>query len=251
MNTSLTWAVVGTGNLAWHLCRRAEELGIQIHLFGRGASKPSEFNVIEYHHGLPSLQASFDVIFLAIPDQTIGSVSQELKNHSALLIHGSGSTPIEALQRNQNMGVIYPFQTLSKGKAVDWNTFPVFFEGDENVQQLAHVLSAHVIQLNSEKRFALHLAGVLANNFSNAVWHAAELHLIRHGLNPEWMQPLMKETLEKYIRMGGEKAQTGPALRHDLDTQKKHSDFLSNDPSLQDLYRSISKWIEGFHHKRK
>jgi hypothetical protein len=54
---------------------------------------------------------------------------------------------------------------------------------------------------------------------------------------------LIKETAFKAIESGPRFCQTGPAIRNDIETQKKHLDLLSSKPEIQQFYEWISKDI--------
>lgn len=65
-----------------------------------------------------------------------------------------------------HFGVLYPMQTFSKSKLLNFNEIPCFVEGNddfafETVNSLAGGISSKVYLLNSEARKHLHLAAVL------------------------------------------------------------------------------------------
>ena len=62
------------------------------------------------------------------------------------------------------------------------------------------------------------------------------------GLEFRVLYPLMKEVVEKSARIGPKAAQTGPAMRSDLETLKKHEDALKNE-EMRQLYRHMSDLI--------
>jgi hypothetical protein len=59
------------------------------------------------------------------------------------------------------------------------------------------------------------------------------------------LEPLIVETFKKALEIGPQKAQTGPAIRKDDITIRKHLEMLKGEPDMQDLYRRISESI-GF-----
>jgi hypothetical protein len=66
-----------------------------------------------------------------------------------------------------------------------------------------------------------------------------------HNLPPDWLEPLIRETFSKAITLGPQKAQTGPALRNDKYTIKRHVDLLSYSQELQVLYKRITDSIQN------
>ena len=61
-------------------------------------------------------------------------------------------------------------------------------------------------------------------------------------LDPKAMQHLLQETLDKALAIGPENAQTGPALRHDMQTLQTHKNLLS--PEQQQLYECLTQRIQ-------
>jgi predicted short-subunit dehydrogenase-like oxidoreductase (DUF2520 family) len=70
---------------------------------------------------------------------------------------------------------------------------------------------------------------------------------LQNQINPDWLKPLIKETIEKNLSIGPMLAQTGPAKRGDLATLDKHLEFLKDDEQLAELYKLISQHIIDTH----
>jgi len=154
---------------------------------------------------------------------------------------------------SKNYGVLYPLQTFSKGKTVDLQTTPLCIEGNSKntTQQLlyfAKSFSGNVQKITSEQRKVLHLAAVLACNFSNYLYTLADDILKRNKLSLQLLQPLIEETAVKIRNGSPAQMQTGPAVRGDkktMDAQLK----LIKDADTKKLYTLISKGIIN-HHKK-
>lgn len=99
-------------------------------------------------------------------------------------------------------GVLYPMQTFSKQREVDFGQIPCFVESnsEEDVQLLkdiASALSEKVYEASSEQRKSLHLAAVFTCNFTNHMYVLAAELLKKYGLPFEAMLPLIDETARK------------------------------------------------------
>jgi hypothetical protein len=70
------------------------------------------------------------------------------------------------------------------------------------------------------------------------------------GYKFEVLKPLIQETFIKAFEEGPENSQTGPAIRNDKITVRKHLELLSFDRDLQRIYRDISKSIYKYHNKK-
>lgn len=248
--------IIGSGNVAWHFARflnneNSEVTGISSRNEAEGQNLATEIGTC--YCAIEDIPES-DIIILCVPDDAIESVAQKVSESTALICHTSGSTGIEALQKCTNSGVIWPFQTLSKGKEVSYNSLPVAIEANsaDNLHQLEKITGAsgNVHHIDTPQRLHMHLAAVFANNFTNHMMSIAEELCTRHNLKFKLLHPLLKETVDKSITYGPAKAQTGPAIRNDQKTMAKHLELLNNYPEYREIYTLISNSIKTFHHER-
>lgn len=257
---SLRIAILGTGNVAWHLARTLENKGHVIsHIYDREIDKAEKF-ALDYFNA--STSDSLDLadinaalFIMAIADDSIEEVAQELKLPAeATLAHTSGTIPLNSLgyAQTHNIGVFYPLQTFSKGKDLDFADIPICIEGesDETVELLrgiANSISSSVHLLDSNQRKAIHLSAVFACNFTNHMFSISKGILESNSLDFDLLKPLIVETLNKSFDIGPENAQTGPAKRGDMETLDKQFESLSNDPQVADIYKLISQNIIDFY----
>lgn len=96
----------------------------------------------------------------------------------------------------------------------------------DTVRQLAGCLSNNVQEISSEKRKKLHLAGVIANNFTNHLYMMAGKILEEEGLDFNLLKPLIFETAHKVMLLPPYEAQTGPARRGDENILGLHKSLL-------------------------
>lgn len=257
---SLRIAILGTGNVAWHLARTLENKGhIISHIYDRDINKAEKF-ALDYFNA--STSDSLDLIsinatlfIMAIADDSIEEVAQALKlPPDAALVHTSGTVPLNYLgyAQTHNIGVFYPLQTFSKGKSLDFSNIPICIEGesDETIEMLrglANSISSAVHLLNSSQRKVIHLAAVFACNFTNHMFTVSKGVLESNDLDFDMLKPLIVETLNKSFDIGPENAQTGPAKRGDMETLDKQLGSLSNNPQVADIYKLISQNIIDFY----
>lgn len=257
---SLRIAILGTGNVAWHLARTLENKGHVIsHIYDREIDKAEKF-ALDYFNATTSdsldlTDINAALFIMAIADDSIEEVAQELKLPvEATLVHTSGTIPLNSLgyAQTHNIGVFYPLQTFSKGKDLDFADIPICLEGesDETIELLrgiANSISNSVHLLNSNQRKAIHLSAVFACNFTNHMFSISKGIMESNSLEFDLLKPLIVETLNKSFDIGPENAQTGPAKRGDMETLDKQFDSLSNDPQVADIYKLISQNIIDFY----
>lgn len=256
MKNSASISFIGAGNLAWHLAPALDNTAYAVReVFSRDNKNSSELvsklYEAEVKDSLDFSESSSGIFILAVSDDVIEDLIEEIQlPEDSILIHTSGSRPISVLTNSftQNTGVLYPLQTFTKGKKNDISAVPFFVEGkntetENHIYEMARVLSKNVYTLPSDKRAVLHLAAVFASNFTNHMLSIAEDITRSNKLDYDWLKPLIAETLNKSLDIGPERAQTGPAKRHDLEILDKHFDYLNPDKSLQEIYRIISQHI--------
>ncbi len=192
-----------------------------------------------------------DVFMIAVNDDAIAEVVKKLPAGDALVLHTAGSVSMDALQRFARYGVLYPLQTFTKKKEVDFSNVPLFIEANtsenlEKVRLLAATISTSVSTLSTEERMKLHVAAVFACNFLNYLLSAAA-DLSKE--NFQALHPLVNEMVAKaFASQHPRQVQTGPALRGDKAILKKHEDLLSLHPELQKIYIILSEAIANQHH---
>ena len=247
---------IGAGNLAWHLAPAFDNCGYMVkEVFSRNSKHAEELTDRLYQAEVKAtldFSASQSQIFvIAVSDGAIRSVAQEIVlPDEALLIHTSGSMPMDDLNfaAALSIGVFYPLQSFTKTRKADFRGLPIFVEAsDEKTEELlfemGRALEGNIQKMESAQRASLHLAAVFASNFTNHMITLANQVATENELNPEWLKPLIKETIEKSLYNGPLLAQTGPAKRGDLETLDRHLALLKEDGKIAEIYRLISQHI--------
>ncbi len=241
--------ILGTGNVAKHLFDAfMAQKGVNVvQVYGRNEKALSVFG-----QGTPTTSdiseiANADIYLLAISDDAIAKVSTLLDLQQGLVVHTSGSIPMKALPKKYSRGVFYPLQSFTYGRKVDFKEIPICIEAEteadyELLGRLASSLSDQVVIMNSKQRKALHLAAVMANNFSNHMYHLAHEFCDQNGVSFKLLHPLIKETANKIQDVTPYDAQTGPARRNDKGTLKKQRSRLKS-KNQKRLYKLLSKSI--------
>ncbi len=195
-----------------------------------------------------------DVYIIAISDDAIEKLSNELENKKGIVVHTSGSVPLTALSNKNRRGVFYPLQTFSLNKKVDFKMVPVCIEAENEgdyalLNQLASTISENVSGIDSEQRKSLHLAAVFVNNFPNHIYHITKEICDEKNVSFDLLKPLITETSEKLEELSPYDAQTGPARRNDLGTIQRHLDLLDN-KAHKKIYSTLSKSIQKAYGKK-
>lgn len=192
-----------------------------------------------------------DILVLAVPDSQLRHVVSGLTlRKNCCIVHTAGAFGTEVFDMHRGIlnGVLYPFQTFTRGRDIDMAAVPFLVEGNnrlslELIEALAMTISGSVYRVSADNRKLVHVAGVFVNNFVNHLYGIGEDLVEAAGLPPEILNPLLSETRDKQCSLGSDKAQTGPAVRNDTNTIEKHLELLSYSPELSDIYELISNLI--------
>lgn len=183
-----------------------------------------------------------DLYLYAVKDDALETVIDAVAARGGLHAHTSGSVPMSVFAgKRANYGVLYPFQTFSKEKTVDFGDIPLFVDANnaqsvDNLKNIAATISQKVYKLSDEDRLFLHLAGVFANNFSNSLYVMASEILATKQLPFDLLLPLITESVGKLRSLAPIDAQTGPAARGDWQTIDKQRQLLAARPDLLRVY---------------
>ena len=246
--------LVGSGNVAWHLGKAFVAAGHRIEtVYSRQSSNAKALADLFFGCNVAvntDFSKSKSTLFvIAISDNAIEDiVSEMIVPEHAIVVHTSGSMPMEVLKKFAHYGVFYALQTFTKEKELNLSTVSFGIEASDKItyqtlNEIALSLSKKVQPINSTHRKVIHIAAVFACNFTNHLFSISETILEKEQLDFSLLEPLIKETVQKSIELGPQKAQTGPAVRGDEKIIQQHLDYLKNEPEIQELYRMFSKRI--------
>ena len=258
---SINVSFIGSGNLASHLAPVLDNVDYPVREVyslnpKHAAALADKLYQAEVKRSLDFSLSHSKIFIISVSDDAIQEIAQEIVlPENAIVAHTSGSQPLSVLgyTATPNIGVIYPLQTFTKNKKIDFKEVPIFIEAENKetdfiLSSMARAISKKVLRISSDDRKALHVAAVFASNFTNHMLSIAQEILERHDLDLEVLNPLIVETINKALAIGPEDAQTGPASRGDVEILDNHLAFLKNDKAIADIYRVISQHIVDRYH---
>lgn len=248
--------MIGAGNVATHLGKAFKESGFDVaQVWSR--TKVSAMQLASAlgcaaTNDISQVCADADLYVVSVKDDALPAIVSELcpSRRKSMFVHTAGSVPMSCFEDYaKRYGVLYPMQTFTKDKKLDFRQIPIFLEASDNavygaLQKIADSVSDHVYKLDGEGRKWLHLSAVFACNFSNFCYAVASRLLQRNGIPFDVMLPLVDETARKAHVMNPVDAQTGPASRHDHKVMERQMEMLRDDKILSEIYRLMSEGIE-------
>ena len=256
-------ALIGAGNVGYHLGRRLAEKGCAVEqVFSRDKKKArnlAEQIGAEPIDNLKAVTLNADLYILAVSDDAIGMVAKRIRERlpeDKAVVHTSGAAPSTLLAPYfQRYGIFYPLQTFSRQREPDFNSIPIcIFSPQPELEQellgLARTISQSVHRIDDEQRAVLHVAAVFVNNFSNYLFQIGQEILGQEQLPFGLLQPLILETAQKVQEYPAREMQTGPARRGDLATIEHHLAYLKKFPKFRALYEVLTReileeWLKG------
>lgn len=244
--------MIGTGNVATVLCKLMYAKGHRIkQIVGRDAEKATQLAALvqaESCTNMADIQLDASIYIIAVVDDAVSDIVNELHLQDKLLIHTAGSLSKEVLKNaSSNYGVMWPLQTLRK--ETDYlPEIPFIIDGNSDfvvnsLQAFAKTLSNKCFVANDEARIKLHLGAVVVSNFTNHLFALADDFYKNENLDFQLLLPLINETVLRLANHAPKDVQTGPAIRGDFETIEKHLALLNDYPQLQQFYEAFSSSI--------
>lgn len=266
--------IIGAGQVGRGLSRAFRISGVEVvSLHGR---RSSDFATSS--GDLPDSIRDANVIMLAVRDPQIAGVVAELSGAPAsptsawpaaklkarnshplissgtVLLHTSGIAEVRSLDvlraQGFSCGTFHPLAPFSvPDKAAEllrggW----IGVDGDDAARSAARRLAGHLgartIDIPPGGKTAYHAAAVMASNFPVALAYAARALMNSTGITErsaqQAVESLMRAALANLSEKGPVEALTGPVVRGDPETIRKHLAKLAEFPELDAVYRALS-----------
>lgn len=255
--------LLGAGNLATNLAKALLSSRHDImQVYSRTMESASALTAIV--GGTPvvdigQVRDDADLYIISVKDSVLPDLIPRLckGKESKVFVHTAGSIAMDVFRGMAfHYGVLYPMQTFSKARNVDFSGIPCFIEYNDEysrqvIGELARSLSRRVYSLSSNDRKYLHLAAVFACNFANHCYAISNGLLEKCGVPFDVMLPLIDETAAKVHQLSPAEAQTGPAVRYDENIIRAQASLLRDNPPVRDIYERMSVDIHQSCKKRQ
>ncbi len=245
--------MIGAGNLASQLAPAIKKAGFNIvQIYSRTEVSAGRLGKL-IGCGFTSIKSEIckdgDIYIFALADDALREFIDGFCLSGKIVVHTSGSLDLALLASlSETYGILYPVQTFSKERKVNFMQIPVCIEASDDITKqilfdFAETFSSEIYFLNSEQRGKLHIAAVFACNFVNHLYTVSSEILSSADLPFDLIRPLIRETANKINDLPPDVAQTGPAVRNDQLVIKRHLDLLSFLPQYKKIYELITEDI--------
>ena len=228
--------------------RRAQSLAKQV-----GARALSDSSVGP-SVGLAALRA--DLIWFCVPDaeivRTARSLAGKIEGKGRVALHSSGALSSDALavlrRRGAFVASVHPMMTFVRGSRPSLAGVAFAVEGDaaavRMVRRVIKTLGGHFYSIRKNDKAAYHAWGTFASPLFTALLATTEQVAALAGVNrreaKRRMLPILQQTLANYAAFGAARAFSGPIIRGDVDTVKRHLRVLRKVPAARQVYSALA-----------
>ncbi|HTB51629.1 MAG TPA: DUF2520 domain-containing protein [Ferruginibacter sp.] len=244
--------MIGSGNVATifsRLIKRSGHTLLQVisKQLSNAKTLATEFNC-EYTDNYAAINKTADIYIIAINDDSLNTWDNPFNLGDKLAVHTAASVSKQVLQNiSTNYGVLYPLQSLRK-EMPDLVDIPLLIDGNSAhatklIRDFALTISPIVSKADDEERLKLHIAAIIANNFTNHLFSLTEEFCKNEKVDFKLLLPIITETVRRLNTHSPATVQTGPAIRNDISTIDKHLALLANYPKLKNIYQLMTDSI--------
>lgn len=247
-------SLIGSGNVATHLALALRQRGHVINQVWSRNIQHAQYlaNRVEAQpiDNLTLLTPNAHVYILAIHDDALSDIANELRLNDALVLHTSGATPMEVLKNTSTRyGVLWSPQSFVRDVAIEYNELPFCIEGcnkkvEDDIEEFIGMISPHIYRTTHNQRQYLHLSSVFVNNFTNGLYAIAQILCNKHNVPFEILYPIILTTAKR-VQWGDVRYQlTGPAVRGDEKTINAHRRLLEDNEQMLGVYNEFTRLLQ-------
>jgi len=250
--------IIGSGNVATVMGGRIIEAGHSILQVVARRAEPASRLATEWKCGYTTqwetVTREADLYIVSLSDRALEGLGAVLQLPGKLVVHTAGAVAGSILRDvSLHCGVLYPLQSL-RSEIRPFPEFPLLVAANlaedlPAIEAFARTIARQVQQADDETRLKLHVAAILANNFTNFLYTQAAVFCQQEKLDFSLLLPLIRETAERIERFAPQQVQTGPAVRGDEGTIRRHLEILNNYKDISELYKLFTIQIEDFYRR--
>jgi predicted short-subunit dehydrogenase-like oxidoreductase (DUF2520 family) len=197
------------------------------------------------------------VVWVCVADSEIAKVARQMAKAGEwpgrAVLHSSGALSSDELdplrRRGAHVASVHPMMSFVHGvrPALQGVTFAM--EGDEQALRVARQVvrkwKARAIEIRKQDKALYHAWGAFLSPLIVAELATSEKVAAAVGISPvearKVMAPILRQTIDNYLEHGPEAAFSGPIVRGDAETVRRHLQALKNVSPANDVYLSLAR----------
>lgn len=257
-------SIVGPGNLGTALALTLSGAGYQIKsLVVRSGSArlrhsralASQLEAILLRLGRGPITG--DIVWITVPDDAIGKVAHSLSQSGdwkgRTVFHSSGALTSDELGPLRDIGArvasVHPMMTFVRGEVPGMTGVAFALEGDAAAVRAARAivnrLGGKPFVIKKERKVLYHAFGSFASPLVIALMATMERVAREAGVPKQdikrVMEPLLQQTLLNYLKRDAASAFSGPLVRGDVATVRRHLAVLEKLPEVREVYVALAR----------
>lgn len=252
--------IVGPGNLGTAMARALHAAGYRLdEIVFHAATSRGRARTLARELGAPAValeKARLDaaIIWLCVPDAAIAPCAAALSRREwrgKIVLHASGALPSRALRPLQKRGAavasLHPMMTFVRSARPSLAGVTFAVEGELRAtmaaRRIATALGGRVVQIRAGAKPLYHAFGAFTSPLLIALLAAAEKVAGAAGIAQKdaraAARPILEQTLRNYLAHGPAAAFSGPLVRGDVDTIRRHLRALRRLPEVRSAYLAL------------
>lgn len=255
-------AIVGAGNLGTALALALREAGYPIEsvIARRGKSLIRAKRLakqIGARAVLGTEEVRAQVLWLCVPDGEIArvalSLGERFQGKGTIVLHSSGALGSETLEPLRRKGAavasVHPLMTFVKGSRPSLVGVSFAVEGDpvavRAARGIVRDLGGEPCAISQREKNAYHAWGTFASPLLTALLATTEQVAGLAGVTKrsarQRMLPILLQTVRNYGTLGAAAGFSGPIVRGDLETVRRHLEVLRTAPIPRQVYMALAR----------
>jgi len=259
-----TIAIVGPGNLGSALASTLSAAGYRVTSIAvpSGRAVKREAKDLARRIGARLIESgkgplAGDLVWIAVPDDKIAGVARLLARggdwRGKVVFHSSGAlssnelAPLRA--KGAHVASVHPMMTFVRNVVPEMANVAFALEGNRAALHLARSivddLGGHAFIINKQNKALYHVFGSFASPLVIALMATLEQVALAAGIRKRdikrVMLPLLLQTLRNYLEHDAAMAFSGPLVRGDVVTIRKHLAALEKLPEARAVYVALAK----------
>src|SRR5271157_2115528 len=261
---ALTVSIVGAGNLGTALALTLPGAGCEVKFIAtrpksgnqrhaQGLARKLKAHLIE----LGTEPLDTDLVWIAVPDDCIAQVARQLADtqdwKGRIVFHSSGALTSDELaplrEKGARVASVHPMMTFVRGSVPNMAGVAFAVEGSmtavRKAESIIGKLGGSVFSIRKQHKVLYHAAGSFASPLAIALMASLERVAQAAGVRKRdikrVMLPLLLQTLRNYLYQDAASAFSGPLVRGDVATVRKHLEALQKLPEAREVYVVLAK----------
>jgi predicted short-subunit dehydrogenase-like oxidoreductase (DUF2520 family) len=256
-------SIVGLGNLGSALALTLPPAGYDVRFLAVRGKRSGEPQTIALARRIKARVVEIgkrpldtEIVWITVPDDAIAGVARLLAQSQdwkgKIVFHSSGALTSDELVSLRDKGArvasVHPMMTFVRGAVPEMAGVAFAVEGDaaavRAARSIVEDLGGDAFVIKKQNKVLYHVFGSFASPLAIALMTSLEQVALEAGIRKKdikrLMAPLLWQTLRNYLKHDAASAFSGPLVRGDVATVRKHLAELKKLPEAKAVYVALA-----------